>query len=412
MLLQAEEYDEAKKIFVSLIKIDYPNAQEKYDEAEVKKEETYQKAIALEEAGEYNQAILIYEKLGDYKDCMERIEKVKIELRYQEAVKEEEEENYSGAFQIYEELGEYKDSIARGSFCVKKYQALNRVAKIALEFKFNSEHWEYVYSYDEQGFLQSLEKKGTRVYTESYTLDSDGFILAGKSEGQWTNEKGCTVVSDYVYNEYGDEVFSKSTYRSPNNRVYQDGASFIDFHEYTYDEHENILKETIGQTDERTYEYIYDNYGRVKTKTQYQNYKVLNKTEYSYGENGLLRQTRCFNSSNELTQTDTYTYVYYGTERVRTEEGLAEHRERMNQLIEEAQKEPEKTYATLKPGSNGQEVLDARMKLYELGYFKKKPTQTEYTDSMADYVKKFEKDHGLTQDGVLSPEDQEVLFGL
>lgn len=412
MLLQAEEYDEAKKIFVSLIKIDYPNAQEKYDEAEVKKEETYQKAIALEEAGEYNQAILIYEKLGDYKDCMERIEKVKIELRYQEAVKEEEEENYSGAFQIYEELGDYKDSIARGSFCVKKYQALNRVAKIALEFKFNSEHWEYVYSYDEQGFLQSLEKKGTRVYTESYTLDSDGFILAGKSEGQWTNEKGCTVVSDYVYNEYGDEVFSKSTYRSPNNRVYQDGASFIDFHEYTYDEYENILKETIGQTDERTYEYIYDDYGRVKTKTQYQNYKVLNKTEYSYGENGLLRQTRCFNSSNELTQTDTYTYVYYGTERVRTEEGLAEHRERMNQLIEEAQKEPEKTYATLKPGSNGQEVLDARMKLYELGYFKKKPTQTEYTDSMADYVKKFEKDHGLTQDGVLSPEDQEVLFGL
>lgn len=412
MLLQAEEYDEAKKIFVSLIKIDYPNAQEKYDEAEVKKEETYQKAIALEEAGEYNQAILIYEKLGDYKDCMERIEKVKIELRYQEAVKEEEEENYSGAFQIYEELGEYKDSIARASFCVKKYQALNRVAKIELEFKFNSEHWEYVYSYDEQGFLQSLEKKGTRVYTESYTLDSDGFILAGKSEGQWTNEKGCTVVSDYVYNEYGDEVFSKSTYRSPNNRVYQDGASFIDFHEYTYDEYENILKETIGQTDERTYEYIYDDYGRVKTKTQYQNYKVLNKTEYSYGENGLLQQTRCFNSSNELTQIDTYTYVYYGTERVRTEEGLAEHRERMNQLIEEAQKEPEKTYATLKPGSNSQEVLDARMKLYELGYFKKKPTQTEYTDSMADYVKKFEKDHGLTQDGVLSPEDQEVLFGL
>lgn len=422
-LFQAEEYGRAEEVFGALSLIDYPNAKEKADEArnalmkaEAKKEENYQKAVALEEAEDYEQAISIYEGLGDYKDCAERImacnEKNEKKTKYQTAVQKEEDGDYSGAFQIYEELGDYKDSIARGSFCVKKYQALNRVAKIALEFEFNSEHWEYVYSYDEQGFLQSLEKKGTRVYTESYTLDSDGFILAGKSEGQWTNEKGCTVVSDYVYNEYGDEVFSKSTYRSPNNRVYQDGASFIDFHEYTYDEHENILKETIGQTDERTYEYIYDDYGRVKTKTQYQNYKVLNKTEYSYGENGLLRQTRCFNSSNELTQTDTYTYAYYGTERVRTEEGLAEHRERMNQLIEEAQKEPEKTYATLKPGSNSQEVLDARMKLYELGYFKKKPTQTEYTDSMADYVKKFEKDHGLTQDGVLSPEDQEVLFGL
>lgn len=422
-LFQAEEYGRAEEVFGALSLIDYPNAKEKADEArnalmkaEAKKEEIYQKAVALEEAEDYEQAISIYEGLGDYKDCAERImacnEKNEKKTKYQTAVQKEEDGDYSGAFQAYEELGDYKDSIARASFCVKKYQALNRVAKIALEFKFNSEHWEYVYSYDEQGFLQSLEKKGTRVYTESYTLDSDGFILAGKSEGQWTNEKGCTVVSDYVYNEYGDEVFSKSTYRSPNNRVYQDGASFIDFHEYTYDEYENILKETIGQTDERTYEYIYDDYGRVKTKTQYQNYKVLNKTEYSYGENGLLRQTRCFNSSNELTQTDTYTYAYYGTERVRTEEGLAEHRERMNQLIEEAQKEPEKTYTTLKPGSNGQEVLDARMKLYELGYFKKKPTQTEYTDSMADYVKKFEKDHGLTQDGVLSPEDQEVLFGL
>lgn len=422
-LFQAEEYGRAEEVFGALSLIDYPNAKEKEDEArkalmkaKAKKEETYQKAVALEEAEDYEQAISIYEGLGDYKDCAERAafcnEKIEQETKYQTAVQKEEDGDYSGAFQAYEELGEYKDSIARASFCVKKYQALNRVAKIALEFKFNSEHWEYVYSYDEQGFLQSLEKKGTRVYTESYTLDSDGFILAGKSEGQWTNEKGCTVVSDYVYNEYGDEVFSKSTYRSPNNRVYQDGASFIDFHEYTYDEYENILKETIGQTDERTYEYIYDDYGRVKTKTQYQNYKVLNKTEYSYGENGLLRQTRCFNSSNELTQIDTYTYAYYGTERVRTEEGLAEHRERMNQLIEEAKKEPEKTYATLKPGSNGQEVLDARMKLYELGYFKKKPTQTEYTDSMADYVKKFEKDNGLTQDGVLSPEDQEVLFGL
>lgn len=422
-LFQAEEYGRAEEVFGALSLIDYPNAKEKADEArnalmkaEAKKEENYQKAVALEEAEDYEQAISIYEGLGDYKDCAERImacnEKNEKKTKYQTAVQKEEDGDYSGAFRAYEELGDYKDSIARASFCVKKYQALNRVAKIALEFKVNSEHWEYVYSYDEQGFLQSLEKKGTRVYTESYTLDSDGFILAGKSEGQWTNEKGCTVVSDYVYNEYGDEVFSKSTYRSPNNRVYQDGASFIDFHEYTYDEYENILKETIGQTDERTYEYIYDDYGRVKTKTQYQNYKVLNKTEYSYGENGLLRQTRCFNSSNELTQTDTYTYVYYGTERVRTEEGLAEHRERMNQLIEEAQKEPEKTYTTLKPGSNGQEVLDARMKLYELGYFKKKPTQTEYTDSMADYVKKFEKDHGLTQDGVLSPEDQEVLFGL
>ena len=410
MLLQAEEYDEAKKIFVSLIKIDYPNAQEKYDEAEVKKEETYQKAIALEEAGEYNQAILIYEKLGDYKDCMERIEKVKIELRYQEAVKEEEEENYSGAFQIYEELGEYKDSIARASFCVKKYQALNRV--IEYTSKYDNTCDESIYTYDEQGFPQSLKKEDSQ---EIYTLDSDGFILAGRYEGKWSSDEGCTRVSDIVYNEQEDEAFCKTTYRSPNNLMHIDGEISVEIYEYVYDEHANILEKKVkiaDKTYEYAYKYEYDAYGRIETETALRNQKVRYVEKYLYSNDGLLQQVKQFNSSGECTRTDTYTYVYYGTERVRTEEGLAEHRERMNQLIEEAQKEPEKTYTTLKPGSNGQEVLDARMKLYELGYFKKKPTQTEYTDSMADYVKEFEKDHGLTQDGVLSPEDQEVLFGL
>ena len=410
MLLQAEEYDEAKKIFVSLIKIDYPNAQEKYDEAEVKKEETYQKAIALEEAGEYNQAILIYEKLGDYKDCMERIEKVKIELRYQEAVKEEEEENYSGAFQIYEELGEYKDGIARASFCVKKYQALNRV--IEYTSKYDNICDEVIYTYDEQGFPQSLKKEDSQ---EIYTLDSDGFILAGRYEGKWSSDEGCTRVSDIVYNEQEDEAFCKTTYRSPNNLMHIDGEISVEIYEYVYDEHANILEKKVkiaDKTYEYAYKYEYDAYGRIETETALRNQKVRYVEKYLYSDDGLLQQVKQFNSSGECTRTDTYTYAYYGTERVRTEEGLAEHRERMNQLIEEAQKEPEKTYTTLKPGSNGQEVLDARMKLYELGYFKKKPTQTEYTDSMADYVKKFEKDHGLTQDGVLSPEDQEVLFGL
>lgn len=410
MLLQSEEYDEAKKIFVSLIKIDYPNAQEKYDEAEVKKEETYQKAIALEEAGEYNQAILIYEKLGDYKDCMERIEKVKIELRYQEAVKEEEEENYSGAFQIYEELGEYKDSIARASFCVKKYQALNRV--IEYTSKYDNICDEVIYTYDEQGFPQSIKKKDSQ---EIYTLDSDGFILAGRYEGKWSSDEGCTRVSDIVYNEQEDEAFCKTTYRSPNNLMHIDGEISVEIYEYVYDEHANILEKKVkiaDKTYEYAYKYEYDAYGRIETETALRNQKVRYVEKYLYSDDGLLQQVKQFNSSGECTRTDTYTYVYYGTERVRTEEGLAEHRERMNQLIEEAQKEPEKTYTTLKPGSNSQEVLDARMKLYELGYFKKKPTQNEYTDSMADYVKKFEKDHGLTQDGVLSPEDQEVLFGL
>ena len=422
-LFQAEEYGRAEEVFGALSLIDYPNAKEKADEArnalmkaEAKKEEIYQKAVALEEAEDYEQAISIYEGLGDYKDCAERAafcnEKIEQETKYQTAVQKEEDGDYSGAFQAYEELGDYKDSIARGSFCVKKYQALNRVQSIETSDVASRHEYELVYTYDENGNPQSVEKKDTLCYKETYTLDSDGFILSGEYEGKWASwREGYIQLSEIVYNEQEDEVFSKSTYYSPDNWVYKDGEVQNVLQEYTYNEYGNVIR-LKGTVEDRgwdyTYEYAYDDYGRVNKCTL----SEKEWKEYLYGNDGLLQQIKYFKSPGECFKTDTYTYVYYGTERVRTEEGLAEHRERMNQLIEEAQKEPEKTYTTLKPGSNGQEVLDARMKLYELGYFKKKPTQTEYTDSMADYVKKFEKDHGLTQDGVLSPEDQEVLFGL
>lgn len=437
-LMEAGEFSDAEKIFSALNTIGYSNAQEKYDEAETKykeaekvrgeaaekaeqeRAENYQKAVALEEAEDYEQAISIYEGLGDYKDCAERFmacnEKNEKKTKYQTAVQKEEDGDYSGAFQAYEELGDYKDSIARASFCVKKYQALNRI------IKYTSEHDgvcdEFIYSYDEQGFPQSMKKKAKLSYTESYIVDSDGFIFGSRYEGQWLPQEGHTVIADVAYDDHENEVFRRSTYRSPDNQIHQDGAILTETREYTYDEYDNMLKMKISDgmyEREYTYKYEYDVYGRIETKTELKNQEVIYKAEYFYDDNGILwkiKYDKYFNNDEKNTWIDTYTYAYYGTERVRTEEGLAEHRERMNQLIEEAQKEPEKTYTMLKPGSNGQEVLDARMKLYELGYFKKKPTQTEYTDSMADYVKKFEKDHGLTQDGVLSPEDQEVLFGL
>ena len=430
-LMEAGKYSAAEDVFSTLSHIDYPKAQEKRDEAERKipeeqaqKEKNYQKAVALEEAGDYEQAYLIYYELGQYKDSEERVisciekaeeeaENAEIERNYQDAVKKEADGDYSGAFQAYEELGEYKDSIARASFCVKKYQALNREVKIELA---TGESTGYIiYTYDEQGLLQCKEyTSGTTsdTYTENYTLDSDGFILVGNRETRHTSERpeyNYTDVSDVIYNEYGDSVFRKSTVHYDSNDT---SNVYYSTTECWYDENDNIIKYKFGgQKREYEYRYVYDKYGRKKTRTLSEGKEVRGKIEYLYSDDGLLQQVKHFEDSGQCTRTDTYTYAYYGTERVRTEEGLAEHRERMNQLIEEAQKEPEKTYTTLKPGSKGQEVLDARMKLYELGYFKKKPTQTEYTDSMADYVKKFEKDHGLTQDGVLSPEDQKVLFG-
>ena len=70
----------------------------------------------------------------------------------------------------------------------------------------------------------------------------------------------------------------------------------------------------------------------------------------------------------------------------------------------------EDAYRELYPGCEGEDVLAARMKMYELGFFANKPTQTDYTSAMKDYVKKFERAYGLEEDGLLSPHDQAILF--
>lgn len=117
-----------------------------------------------------------------------------------------------------------------------------------------------------------------------------------------------------------------------------------EIYEYVYDEHANILEKKVkiaDKTYEYAYKYEYDAYGRIETETALRNQKVRYVEKYLYSNDGLLQQVKQFNSSGECTRTDTYTYVYYGTERVRTEEGLAEHGS-ANQLMKKPKKNPKR----------------------------------------------------------------------
>ena len=67
-------------------------------------------------------------------------------------------------------------------------------------------------------------------------------------------------------------------------------------------------------------------------------------------------------------------------------------------------------YRTLELGIKGEDVLAARMRLFELGYYSKKPTQMDFTSNMKDYVIEFQKANALKADGILTSEVQELLF--
>jgi len=91
----------------------------------------YKEAQGLLQDGKYQEALTIFENLGNYKDSSEQIAKCEegiAELRYLEGVKKYESGNYQEALNIFGELGSYKDCQALVYECNKNIvQALTPV---------------------------------------------------------------------------------------------------------------------------------------------------------------------------------------------------------------------------------------------------------------------------------------------
>ncbi len=66
----------------------------------------YNDAIALMDAGEYAEAISIFEELEGYKDSEDRVK----EFKYNEAIELMDDQQYSSAYALFKEIKDYKDS--------------------------------------------------------------------------------------------------------------------------------------------------------------------------------------------------------------------------------------------------------------------------------------------------------------
>ena len=67
----------------------------------------YSKGNRLAKKGDYNQAIAVFEELGDYKDSKDKI----TETKYEKALDLAKKGNYDQAIAVFTELGDYKDAI-------------------------------------------------------------------------------------------------------------------------------------------------------------------------------------------------------------------------------------------------------------------------------------------------------------
>jgi len=229
--LESDNYKAAKAIFAALKQLDYPNSQEKYAEAlevekiviaaekkalEAEKESNYQEALALEDEGSYVQALAMFEELGTYKDCAERILECKEaidEKTYQTAIQHKKAGEYAKASTVFESLGNFKDSPKQAEFC-KNLISLqsnirsvgpfrNGLARILIDKPYDREiGFQY-------GYINTDGELAIRFQSATGASDfSEGFasVLSPSEQGQkwgYINESGNYVIP----NEYGKTSF-------------------------------------------------------------------------------------------------------------------------------------------------------------------------------------------------------------
>jgi len=81
------------------------------------KADDYESAVALMDAGNYEEAITAFAKLGDYEDSVQKLEECKNIKAYNEATALYEAEKYEEALAIFSTLGNYRDSAEKTAEC-------------------------------------------------------------------------------------------------------------------------------------------------------------------------------------------------------------------------------------------------------------------------------------------------------
>ncbi len=163
-LADAGEYEQAIAAFEAMG--DYKDSDKKILDCKgFIKENQYQKAVALQESGEYEQAIAALEVLGDYKDSNQKILECKDQIKeeqYQNAVSLAESGEYERAMAVFESLGLYKDAEAKYTECMDllldaQFNAANQLAE-------NGDYLQAAEVYEKLGYYKNATEKAKKMH--------------------------------------------------------------------------------------------------------------------------------------------------------------------------------------------------------------------------------------------------------
>ena len=161
----------------------------------------YADAIALMNAGKYEDAIEAFEALDGYKDsnskikeCRTEISDAKLEAEYKQAVELMDEANYEEAIKLFYKLNGYKDSKDKIASCEKKIQ--NNKYNDAISLYRNGRY---------EDAIQAFSKLGNYLDSNAYIKMCNDAIIENKylTANTYFN-KGDFVQAIKTYQELGD----------------------------------------------------------------------------------------------------------------------------------------------------------------------------------------------------------------
>lgn len=186
----------------------------KKNQEEAARLDAYNSAVAMAEAGKYDDAIAAFSTLGDYKDSAEKIAECETSImdkQYDEAIELAEEGKYSEAKAAFEALDGYKDSHANIIECENALmeEQYNKAVNLYHQGDFHNAWmtFEEVSSYNDS--LEMVEKCKAHFEEPYY-----GFL------GTYSCDEGYTItISDIIIEDYGNTAIVVGT-----NTSYIDGA--------------------------------------------------------------------------------------------------------------------------------------------------------------------------------------------
>ena len=172
VLMETGQYEEAVSIFEALG--DYKDSTKKINECDLAiVERKYDEALNFANAGQYEKAIVIFKALGGFRDSIAQIDVCNTGILYDQAVAWDADGNVIDAYEAFISLGNYKDSADKAKAIHDKY----RIAKLkAADIKVGDHVFfgSYEQNSSEEGIeWLVLKKEGRRILVLSeYALTS------------------------------------------------------------------------------------------------------------------------------------------------------------------------------------------------------------------------------------------------